>query len=321
MLARYIIKARSYSLVTKLSNQNRLFKYSSIIRFSSNDVIIQSPKAKKDYKKNATSKSNSVKKEADAKLSETNPDEEFILHDRPPNNNSNKVLELILRPSQIEVIEKLRGGFEDLGHTRILLYAPTGFGKTEVAMAIMKDQAEKKKKVIMIMDRIVLVSQTSDRLSKYDIEHGVIQANHKRNRPNEYIQICSIQTLERLEDFPTMDLLIIDECHTNRARVNEYMKNNPNVKVIGLTATPFATGLGQIYSHVVNAPSTCELVEKGWLAPLKVFIAKEIDMTDAEKSYGEWTKESATIAGIMIIFNSLHNKYIYIYYITYIFYI
>jgi superfamily II DNA or RNA helicase len=42
---------------------------------------------------------------------------------------------LQLREHQADVVEKLRQGFEE-GHRCQLLYAPTGFGKTEVAMAI-----------------------------------------------------------------------------------------------------------------------------------------------------------------------------------------
>jgi len=73
---------------------------------------------------------------------------------------------LELRLHQEEVVQKLRDGFAN-GHRCQLLYAPTGFGKTEVAMAIMKAVAEKYKKCAMVMDRIVLVDQTSRRLTKY----------------------------------------------------------------------------------------------------------------------------------------------------------
>ena len=69
---------------------------------------------------------------------------------------------LALRPHQEEVVEKLREGFRQ-GHRCQLLYAPTGFGKTEVVMAIMKAVADKYKKCAMVLDRIVLVDQTSRR--------------------------------------------------------------------------------------------------------------------------------------------------------------
>ena len=117
---------------------------------------------------------------------------------------------LELRIHQEEVVQKLREGFAN-GHRCQLLYAPTGFGKTEVAMAIMKAVADKYKKCAMVMDRIVLVDQTSRRLTKYGIEHGVMQAGHWRHRPYEHIQVCSAQTLEKRQAFPDIDLLIVDE--------------------------------------------------------------------------------------------------------------
>ena len=206
---------------------------------------------------------------------------------------------LELREHQLEVVDKIKQGFEQ-GHTRQMLYAPTGFGKTEVAMAIMKAVSEDYKKTAMILDRIVLVEQTSVRLSKYGIEHGVMQSNHWRHRPDERIQICSAQTLERRLNFPDIELLVIDEAHIMRAKTVEFIKNNPQIRVIGLTATPFTKGLGDIYTHVVGASPTGELIEKNWLVPLKVYIAKEIDMSGVTKLAGEWKADDVTKRGMQI---------------------
>ena len=206
---------------------------------------------------------------------------------------------LKLRDHQLEVVEKIRQGFSN-GHRCQLLYAPTGFGKTEVAMAIMKAVSESYKKTAMVMDRIVLVDQTSARLDKYGIDHGVMQSTHWRYRPQERIQVCSAQTLERRKVFPDINLLIIDECHISRRGVNKFIKDNPHIKVIGLTASPFTKGLGSIYSHIVGAKSTGDLVTDGWLCPLRVFIAKEIDMEGAKKVAGEWSVDDVTERGIRI---------------------
>ena len=213
---------------------------------------------------------------------------------------------LELRSHQSEVVQKLREGFI-AGHRCQLLYAPTGFGKTEVAMAIMKAVAEKYKKCAMVLDRIVLVNQTSRRLTKYGIEHGVMQSGHWRCRPDEHIQVCSAQTLEKRQAFPDIDLLIIDECHVTRRGVVKFIKENPQIRVIGLTATPFTKGLGDLYTHVVGATPTGELIEKGWLVPLKVYVAKEIDMTGVKKRAGEWAAEDVTTQGIKIVGDVVHS--------------
>ena len=200
---------------------------------------------------------------------------------------------LKLREHQLGVIDKLREGFKQ-GHRSQLLYAPTGFGKTEVAISLMKAASDKGKRSAMIMDRIVLVDQTSQRLDKYDIPHGVYQSDHWKYNTTEPIQICSAQTLERRQDFPKIDLLIVDECHIARREITEFIKKNSKLKVIGLTATPFTRGLGKIYSNVVTGSTTEFLVINKWLAPLKVYIAKQIDMKGAKKVAGEWSQDVAT---------------------------
>ena len=208
-------------------------------------------------------------------------------------------MELSLRPHQVEVVQKINEGFLD-GHRAQLLYAPTGFGKTEVAIHFMQEIAKSGKRVAMVMDRIVLVNQTSTRLARYQIQHGVMQSDHWRYRPYERIQVCSAQTLEKRAEFPNLDYIIIDECHVQRRSVVKFIQDNPNLRVVGLTATPFTAGLGDVYTHVVGASSTGELIEKGWLTPLKIFIAKEIDMTGAKKVAGEWSADEVSERGMKI---------------------
>ena len=206
---------------------------------------------------------------------------------------------LELRTHQQEVVDQLSQGFKD-GHRCQLLYAPTGFGKTEVAMSVMKEVSQNYKKTAMVLDRIVLVEQTSLRLGKYKISHGVMQAQHWRYRPDERIQICSAQTLEKRKIIPEIDLMVIDECHIQRKGTIKLIKDNPTLKVIGLTATPFTKGLGSIYTNVVGASTTGDLIDKGWLTALKVFIAKEIDMAGAKKVAGEWSADEVSTRGMQI---------------------
>jgi DNA repair protein RadD len=206
---------------------------------------------------------------------------------------------LNLRDYQNATLEALRQGFAS-GKRCQILYAPTGAGKTEMAIALLNATKEKGNKAAMILDRIILCDQTSQRLDRYNIDHGVLQAKHWRWRPYEHIQVCSAQTLEKRGSFPGLNLLIVDEAHTTRKQTMDFIKNNPDIRVIGLTATPFTKGLGSIYENVVSTVTTKELVDQGVLVPLKVFVAKEIDMTGAKKVAGEWSQGEAEKRGMII---------------------
>lgn len=203
---------------------------------------------------------------------------------------------LELRDYQDAALDMLREAFKD-GHNAILLYLATGGGKTEIAIAMLEACRVKGTRAAMLLDRIVLCDQTSQRLDKYKIDHGVLQSGHWRYRPHELIQVCSAQTIEKRGSFPGLSLLIIDEAHNSRASTLEFIKNNPHVKVIGLTATPFTKGLGATYSHVVSPITTKKLVDAGSLVPLRVFVAKEIDMEGAKKVAGEWSQDEVTSRG------------------------
>ena len=207
--------------------------------------------------------------------------------------------ELILRDYQETGLELLRKGFA-AGHRSQILYGPCGFGKTELAAAMLSSAADKGHRSAMVMDRRVLVDQTSARLDKYEIDHGVLMAGHWRYLTYKSIQVCSAQTLEKRGSFPNLKLLIIDECHQTRGETKEFIKNNPGVKVVGLSGSPFTKGLSDTYSNVVSSVTIDQLVKSGSLAPLRVFIAKEIDMTGSKKVAGEWSQAEAGERGIKI---------------------
>lgn len=200
---------------------------------------------------------------------------------------------------QSGILDLLRQGFAE-GHRSQMLVAPTGAGKTEMAIALLEASAKKGNRAAMLLDRIVLCDQTSQRLQKYNIDHGVMQSGHWRYRPYEQIQVCSAQTIEKRGSFPGLKLLIVDEAHQTRKQTVEFIKNNPEIKVVGLSATPFTKGLGNIYSNVISSVTTQELVNRGRLCPLKVYVAKEIDMDGAKKVAGEWSQDEVTERGMKI---------------------
>lgn len=206
---------------------------------------------------------------------------------------------LKLWPEQEQILARLHEGFL-AGHRAQVLYGPCGFGKTEIAVSMLDATARNNKRSAMLLDLKLLCAQTSARMEKYGIDHGIVQPKSPRWRPELPIQVCMVQTLEAREGFPAVKLLIVDEAHVLRESVLEFIHNNPSVYVVGLSGSPFTKGMGSVYTNVVSGVTVNELVDKGRLINPRVFIARQIDMTGAKKVAGEWSDKEATARGIKI---------------------
>ena len=207
--------------------------------------------------------------------------------------------ELVLRPYQAWSVDELARARRD-GHLWTILCSPTGSGKTEIAIHLIERAARRGMRIALVCDRRTLVKQTSDRFAAYGIPHGVAMAEKTFGRSMP-IQICSVQTIQKRGYCPALDLLVIDEAHTQHKGVLEFAKNWGG-PVIGLTATPLTEGLGQWYSKVINAVTTDRLLADGYLAPLKIYAATEIDMAGAKKGNdGEWLRSEVRTRGHKIV--------------------
>jgi DNA repair protein RadD len=129
----------------------------------------------------------------------------------------------------------------------------------------------------------------------------VIQAGHWRWRPHERVQVCSAQTLEKRGFLDQADLLVVDEAHCVRKQTAALIKNHADLKVLGLSATPFTKGSGELYTNIVNVTTTDKLVAEGHLVPVKMYAAKAIDMAGAKVVAGEWADRDIEERGLKII--------------------
>ena len=83
-----------------------------------------------------------------------------------------------LRPHQSQAIEMLRQSLGS-GKRRPVLQAPTGFGKTKLAAALVEGALAKQKRVIFTVPALSLVDQTVQAFWDDDVRDvGVIQGTH-----------------------------------------------------------------------------------------------------------------------------------------------
>ena len=137
-----------------------------------------------------------------------------------------------LRPHQERAITMLKHSIRK-GNSRLVLAAPCSFGKTRVAMEILKNTAKNGKLGIFICDRVKLVDQALEEFDRAGISCGVIQADHWRTNPNAQIQIASIQTIARRRYKPLFHVAVVDECHTHYQTTTELMADYSKSIFIG----------------------------------------------------------------------------------------
>ena len=208
---------------------------------------------------------------------------------------------MILRPYQTESIDDLRAAFRH-GHKRIVLGAPTGSGKSVMMLDMIRAAIEKRSRVMFICERRILVEQFSKHLDSIGIDHGVLMAKHWRFRPQALVQVASAQTLERMESWPSFDIVFIDELHAcMRKSVVSMLKNRPDLRVVGATATPFHPAIAEHFTAITSVISMSALVENKSLVPFRVFVAKEIDVTGVPVVAGEWKKDELEARGRKIV--------------------
>lgn len=209
--------------------------------------------------------------------------------------------EIVLRDYQANAIDKLREHIRG-GTRRLILCAGTGAGKTLTSASMLKDAGQKGSYVLFIVDRVALVDQTSAVFDDYGIPHGVVQGDHPRWDPYANVQVCSAQTLARRTLPRDPNLIVVDEAHCQYEATIKMMAKYPHAVKIGLTATPFTSGMAEHWDGMVNVIPTRQLINDGYLVEPKIYVAKSPDEAElGRNSFGEFSDESAASAGIKIV--------------------
>jgi DNA repair protein RadD len=194
-----------------------------------------------------------------------------------------------LYPHQQLAVELVRNSL-GTGHKRPVLQAPTGFGKTVVAAAIVEKALAKGKRVIFTVPKLSLIDQTVERFNEEGIKAiGVIQGYHPGTDGTQPVQVASIQTLRRRK-LPEADLVLVDEAHEIHDFYRDWMAKPEwqTVPFVGLTATPWTKGIGKLYDDLIVPTTTAELIEKGFLSKFKVFAPSHPDLRGVKTVAGDY---------------------------------
>lgn len=226
-------------------------------------------------------------------------------------------MKLTLRPYQEDAINGLYDYWSDGRGNDPLIVAPTGAGKSLILARLVEDALGfTGTRILMLTHVKELIEQNAQELVGIlpNVDLGFYSASLGQKRLDRQVTFAGIQSIwERAPDMiPPPDLVIIDEAHlvpkNTTTRYGKFLNDlrvcNPEVKIVGLTATPYRLdsgylhkGKGAIFDGIAYDIPVGMLMDEGFLAPLVSKGAKaQIDLTNVGKRGGEFIESQLALA-------------------------
>ena len=223
---------------------------------------------------------------------------------------------ITLRPYQRAAIDALYAWFA-ANHGNPLLVLPTGAGKSIIQAAFIEETLRRwpGQRVLMLTHVKELIEQNADKLTSIwpEAPLGIYSAGMGQRVYWTPIVYASIQSVhKRAELLGHFDLIVIDEAHLVPTRSATMYRRflaamgdiNPDVRIIGMSATPYRLDSGQLhtgddamFSDIAYELPLLDLIDAGHLVPL---ISKggvrKIDMADVSVRAGEFVTKDIDAA-------------------------
>jgi len=193
---------------------------------------------------------------------------------------------LTLRPYQAEAIRAVYAHLRGRDDNPVVV-VPTAGGKTPIMATICRDAVTRWKGRVLILAHVKeLLEQTANTLRQVapDLDIGIYSAGLGSRDTDQPVLIAGIQSVfRRAAELDAFDIVLLDECHMlppdGEGMYRQFLADakvvNPNVRLIGLTATPYRMSTGMIcgpenlLNHVCYEVGVRELITQGYLCPLK----------------------------------------------------
>ena len=194
---------------------------------------------------------------------------------------------LQLRPYQRAAIDAIYAYFTvETGHPLVVI--PTAGGKSLVMAAFIQEVLAQwpDERIIILTHVRELISQNFSELIRLwpEAPAGMYSAGLNRRDVQAQILFAGIQSVhKKAYAIQRADLVLVDEAHliprsantTYRRFLGDLTRINPQLKIIGLTATPYRldsgmlhVGTDALFDDIAFEVSVRELIDEGYLAPL-----------------------------------------------------
>ena len=196
-----------------------------------------------------------------------------------------------------------------------LVVMPTGSGKSPTLGEIVRILVECDARVVIATHRSELIVQDSKAVrSVYPgCDLGIVSAGLGRAEYGHKITVGGVQTMARkTARLGRVDVLIIDEAHListktttqYHAMISGLRTVNPDMRLVGLTATPYRLGQGYLtegedalFTSVCYTTDIVKLIKAGWLSHISTgYATASIDLKGVSVRAGEYASNDLELA-------------------------
>jgi len=216
-----------------------------------------------------------------------------------------------LRPYQAECLDAIWRYFQNGGKGNPVIALPTGTGKSLIPAIFIRDVLKiwPTQRFLLLTHVSTLIRQNADVMLRAwpEAPLGIHSAALKQRDTAQPIVYAGIQSaIKNTSLFGHRDIIFVDEAHMISTEENSQYLNflatakliNPNLKIIGMSATPFRMGYGLItenhlFTDIVHdltgMDAFNQLIAEGYLAPLVPLRTKvELDISAVGFTKGEF---------------------------------
>lgn len=201
---------------------------------------------------------------------------------------------MILRTYQSDAIAAIRQSLRD-GVQSPIACLPTGSGKSAVIASLLVELVNR-----MPAERFLVCVHTKELVAQLAATYervagkppGVYAASLHRRETDKQVTFCQIQSVyKKATEFGRVALTIVDEADRipidgdgqYRSFIGDLRIINPDMRLVGLTATPYRTGMGMVFGDgrpfdtLVFDAGVRELMDAGFLSRL---VSKDVARPD-----------------------------------------
>ncbi|WP_255491121.1 DEAD/DEAH box helicase, partial [Spartinivicinus marinus] len=191
-----------------------------------------------------------------------------------------------------------------------LVCVSTGGGKSVIIAKLIEELlSENPGRRFLVLSHVKeILEQNYSKLKAISplLDIGIYSASLKRKDTDSQVLFAGIQSVHKKAfDLPPYDFVLVDECHLINAAKDTTMysqffadatKMNPNIKVIGFSATPYrmksgllTQGDNALFDEIVYETDIQQLIDDGYLSPLVTKGGRQkIDLTGVRTQNGDY---------------------------------